>query len=88
MRDFDENNITAAVIARFQNTPDARLKEIMISLVRHLHDFARDVRLSFEEWSYVIDLLTRTGQTCSSGPAHQSCNARPPDRSSEDCKNA
>jgi hydroxyquinol 1,2-dioxygenase len=52
MRDFDESNITAAVIARFQDTPDARLKEIVTSLVRHLHDFARDVGLSFEEWSY------------------------------------
>jgi hydroxyquinol 1,2-dioxygenase len=64
MRDFDESNITAAVIARFQNTPDARLKQIMTGLVRHLHGFARDVRLSFEEWSYAVDFLTRTGRTC------------------------
>jgi hydroxyquinol 1,2-dioxygenase len=65
MRDFDENNITAAVIDRFANTPDPRLKEIMSSLVLHLHAFARDVRLSFAEWSYAIDFLTRTGQICS-----------------------
>ncbi len=43
MRDFDERNITAAVIERFQGTPDPRLKAIMTSLVRHLHDFVRDV---------------------------------------------
>jgi hypothetical protein len=55
MRDFDENNITAAVIDRFADTPDPRLKEIMSSLVRHLHAFACDVRLSFAEWSYPID---------------------------------
>jgi hydroxyquinol 1,2-dioxygenase len=65
MRDFDENDITAAVIGRFADTPDPRLKEIMTSLVRHLHAFARDVRLSFAEWSYAIDFLTRTGQICS-----------------------
>jgi hydroxyquinol 1,2-dioxygenase len=65
MRDFDENNITAAVIDRFANTGDPRLKEIMSSLVLHLHAFARDVRLSFAEWSYAIDFLTRTGQICS-----------------------
>ena len=64
MRDFDENNITAAVVDRFANTPDPRLKDIMSSLVRHLHAFARDVRLSFAEWSYAIDFLTRTGQIC------------------------
>jgi hydroxyquinol 1,2-dioxygenase len=64
MRDFDENNITAAVIDRFADTPDPRLKEIMTSLVRHLHAFARDVRLSFAEWSYAIDFLTRAGQLC------------------------
>jgi hypothetical protein len=64
MRDFDENNITAAVVDRFANTSDPRLKDIMSSLVRHLHAFARDVRLSFAEWSYAIDFLTRTGQIC------------------------
>jgi hypothetical protein len=69
MRDFDENNITAAVIARFQNTPDARLKEIMISLVRHLHDFrARcPIELRGVELRYRLsdphrpDVLKRTG---------------------------
>jgi hydroxyquinol 1,2-dioxygenase len=65
MRDFDENNITAAVIGRFADTPDPRLKEIMTSLVRHLHAFTRDVRLSFADWSRAVDFLTRTGQLCS-----------------------
>lgn len=64
MRDFDENNITDAVIGQFCNTPDPRLKQIMVSLVKHLHGFARDVRLSFDEWSYAIDFLTRTGKIC------------------------
>jgi hypothetical protein len=36
MRDFDENNITDAVIEQFRNTPDQRLKQILVSLVKHL----------------------------------------------------
>jgi hydroxyquinol 1,2-dioxygenase len=66
MRDFDEKNITRAVIDRFKNTPDPRLKTIMTSLVDHLHDFVRDVELTFDEWYFAIDFLTRTGQISSS----------------------
>lgn len=64
MRDFDEHNITQSVIERFGNTPDPRLKTILNSLVTHLHDFIRDVDLSFEEWQAAIKFLTRTGQQC------------------------
>jgi hydroxyquinol 1,2-dioxygenase len=64
MRDFDENNITAAVIDRFKNTPDPRLKEIITSLVQHLHDFVRDVEPTEAEWWKAIEYLTRTGQLC------------------------
>jgi hydroxyquinol 1,2-dioxygenase len=64
MRDFDENNITAAVIDRYKNTPDPRLKKIMTSLVQHLHDFVRDVELTETEWAQAIEFLTRTGQLC------------------------
>ena len=64
MRDFDETNITAAVIEQFGAATDPRLKRIMTSLVQHLHDFVRDVEPTFEEWSCAIDYLTRTGQTC------------------------
>jgi hydroxyquinol 1,2-dioxygenase len=62
MRDFNENNITDAVIERFENTPDARLKTVINSLVHHLHDFVRDVELTTDEWYAAIDFLTRTGQ--------------------------
>ncbi|MBR0751324.1 intradiol ring-cleavage dioxygenase [Bradyrhizobium jicamae] len=64
MRDFDERNITDAVIDSMAGTSDARLKTVMTSLVRHLHDFVRDVELSFDEWNQAIEFLTRTGQTC------------------------
>jgi hydroxyquinol 1,2-dioxygenase len=65
MREFNEHNITEAVLERYQNTPDPRLKQIMYSLVRHLHDFVRDVEPTFEEWSSAIAYLTRTGKMCS-----------------------
>jgi hydroxyquinol 1,2-dioxygenase len=60
-RDFNEQSITDAVIARFADTPDARLKRIMESLVRHAHDFVRDVELTQDEWLAAILFLTRTG---------------------------
>ena len=66
MRDFDEHNITAAVLDRVANTPDPRLRLIMDGLVRHLHDFVRETEPSFREWEQAIDFLTRTGQMCSS----------------------
>jgi len=64
MRDFDEHNITQAVIDRFAGTPDVRLKRVMNSLVTHLHDFIRDVEPTFAEWEAAINFLTRTGQMC------------------------
>jgi hydroxyquinol 1,2-dioxygenase len=64
MRDFNEKTITDAVIQRFADAPDPRIKQVCASLVRHLHDFVRDVRPSYEEWEYAIDFLTRTGKIC------------------------
>lgn len=61
MRNLDEHTITQAVLDRFSNTPDPRLKEIIFSLVQHLHDFAREVRLTEEEWLEGIKFLTRAG---------------------------
>jgi len=64
MRDFDEATITEAVLARFDQTPDPRLRQVMQSLVRHLHGFVREVEPSFEEWQAAVSFLTRTGQKC------------------------
>jgi hydroxyquinol 1,2-dioxygenase len=60
-RDFDELSITEAVIERFADTPDPRLKQVLESLVRHAHDFVRDVDLTMDEWLFAIQFLTRTG---------------------------
>lgn len=57
-----EQELTDDVVARFGNTPDERLREVMQALVRHLHAFAREVRLTDDEWMAGIQFLTATGQ--------------------------
>jgi hydroxyquinol 1,2-dioxygenase len=64
MREFDEQSITEAVIARLAECDDPRFKRIMTSLVTHLHDFVRDVKLTEPEWLTAIQFLTNVGQTC------------------------
>ncbi len=61
MGNLNQDNITQAVIASFANTADPRLKEIMTSLVQHLHAFAREVKLTEAEWFKGIEFLTRCG---------------------------
>jgi len=64
VRNLNQDTITQAVIARLAGTPDARLKELMTSLVQHLHAFAREVKLTEGEWLEGIQFLTATGQKC------------------------
>jgi hydroxyquinol 1,2-dioxygenase len=54
-------DITAAVLASFERCSDPRLRSLVQALVRHLHEFAVEVRLTEEEWRRVIDVLTETG---------------------------
>jgi hydroxyquinol 1,2-dioxygenase len=61
MENLNANHITESVLERLANTPDPRLKEIMVSLVRHLHGFAREVKLTEAEWLKGIEFLTQTG---------------------------
>jgi len=61
MRNLNHLIITQAVLARHAGTADPRVIEIMTSLVRHLHDFAREVRLTEDEWTKGIEFLTRCG---------------------------
>ena len=60
-----EENSVATVLARINDdecTP--RFREIMTSLITHLHAFVTEVELTQEEWETGIDFLTRAGQTC------------------------
>ena len=65
MRNIDEDNITQAVIARHAAAGDARVREVMTSLVQHLHAFTREVKLTEAEWVEGIRFLTECGQMCS-----------------------
>jgi maleylacetate reductase len=56
-----EKAVTAEVLATFSGAAAPRYREVMQSLVRHLHAFARDVRLTESEWEQGIDFLTRAG---------------------------
>ncbi|MGW4368881.1 dioxygenase family protein [Nocardia takedensis] len=56
-----EAALTEEVLSSFDATPDPRLREIMHSLVEHLHAFARDIRLTEREWEVAIGFLTRAG---------------------------
>ena len=62
MQLVNEDNITELAAARWGTARDARLAEIMTALVRHLHDFAREVRLTEPEWMAGIQWLKATGQ--------------------------
>src|SRR5947199_8196751 len=66
MPQFNDTELTAAVVSSFEETPDPRVKFLMEELVKSLHDFVRKTDLTFEEWAYAIDFLTRTGQKCTS----------------------
>ncbi len=57
-----EDNITELAVERWATARDPRLAELMAALVRHLHDFAREVRLTEAEWMTAMQWLTRTGQ--------------------------
>ena len=57
-----EDNITDLAVERWGTARDPRLAELMTALVRHLHDFAREVRLTEAEWMAAIQWLNRAGQ--------------------------
>lgn len=60
-----EDDITSEVLRRVEGTPDPRQREIMLSLIKHLHAFVKDVQLTEKEWFDGIMFLTQTGQMCS-----------------------
>ena len=64
-RNKSEDEITAEVLARFSETRDPRLREIMLALIRHLHAFVKEVQLTEPEWFQAIEILTEAGKMCS-----------------------
>lgn len=57
-----QEDVTPVVIDAYKNIEDPRLREIMASLVKHLHAFARDVRLTEEEFETAVQYIARLGQ--------------------------
>lgn len=57
-----QEQVTEAVLAAMSGTPDQRLAEIMASLVRHLHAFARDVKLTENEFEQALAAVVQLGQ--------------------------
>jgi hydroxyquinol 1,2-dioxygenase len=55
-------DIGAAAVASFAGCDDARLRELMQTLARHLHAFAREVELTEHEWSDAIRALVETAR--------------------------
>jgi hydroxyquinol 1,2-dioxygenase len=64
MRNANEENLTDAVLEKLKGATDPRFKEIMSSLIRHLHAFIRETELTEKEWITGIQFLTATGQKC------------------------
>ena len=65
MRQFTEDNLTAEVVSRFKKgAKDARFRELITGLVKHLHAYAKEVKLTEEEWFEAIKFLTAVGQKC------------------------
>jgi hydroxyquinol 1,2-dioxygenase len=63
MRNLTEQNITDAVL-ELTKADNPRIQQIMMSLVKHLHAFIRDIEPTEAEWMAAIQFLTRTGQKC------------------------
>ncbi|VXC14728.1 Hydroxyquinol 1,2-dioxygenase [Burkholderia sp. 8Y] len=61
MRNINEDTITQAVLASMDDRCNPRLRTIFTSLVQHLHSFARDVKLTEDEWFKAIQFLTECG---------------------------
>ncbi len=62
--DFTEETAANAVVDSFARTPDPRLRELLSSLVRHLHAFVIQTEPTIAEWEKAIEFLTATGQKC------------------------
>ena len=64
----NQEDVTTAVLAEMQRTPDARSKEILEALVRHLHGFIREVKLTEREFQEAVRQIARLGQLTT--PSH------------------
>ena len=64
MTDSTEQRLVNAVLEKLRDAKDPRFKQVMTSLITHLHAFVRDVELTEAEWIAAIQFLTATGKKC------------------------
>jgi catechol 1,2-dioxygenase len=57
-----QQDVTVAATAVMERTSDPRLREIMVSLVKHLHGFIRDIRLTEAEFREAAAVVAELGQ--------------------------
>lgn len=62
MRNVTKENITDVFMSYMGKDMDPRLREVLGSLVTHLHAFAKEVNLTHEEWNAGIGFLERAGE--------------------------
>ncbi|MEP4199069.1 MAG: dioxygenase [Aliishimia sp.] len=62
MRNVTKDNITDVFTSYMGEEVPPRLREVLASLVTHLHAFAKDVKLTHGEWEQGISFLERTGE--------------------------
>ncbi len=62
---FEEATSAEVVLARMGPDISPRMREVMTSLITHLHQAVKEIRPTHEEWLEAIQFLTKTGQMCS-----------------------
>ncbi len=58
----NQEDVTTAVLSELQRAEDPQFKEIMSALVRHLHDFAREVELTEDEFQSAVSYIVALGK--------------------------
>ena len=66
----NEQDVTGALLDDLAHAPDARFREIMSVVVRHLHDLAREVRLTEAEFHQACAVVAKLGQLSKFGVTH------------------
>src|SRR6185437_14731760 len=58
----NQADVTKAVLSELARAPDARFREIMSGFIRHLHDFAREVKLTEQEFQAAAAYINAVGK--------------------------
>jgi catechol 1,2-dioxygenase len=64
MKPFDEQNATEIVLESLANSQNPRFRQLITSVITHLHAIIKEVEPTTAEWMMAIEFLTRTGQIC------------------------